>query len=83
MKPLAFLAISTALVLGALQACSTSSPHTAALPDCLEPTCTIATGTAAPPADASDVTAQPDTSVADTSADTADTATDSADASGQ
>jgi hypothetical protein len=69
--------MTTALVLGALQACSTSSPHTAGLPDCLDPTCTIATNTAKPPSDASDVMAQPDTSVADTSV------PDSADASGQ
>gem|GEM_PF-6625813 len=66
MKPFAFLALSTSLVLGLLQACSTANPHAGPLPDCIDPTCTITALALLPPvpdggADA-DTAAVPDTS---------------------
>ncbi len=79
-KPLAFLAVSTAGVLALLQACS-ANPHPDPLPDCVATDCTINKVPPQPQQDGTvlDTSTAPDTSVADTSvADTsvADAATD-------
>jgi ABC-type Fe3+-hydroxamate transport system substrate-binding protein len=42
-KPLIFLALSTAFVMGLLQACSSADPHPTTLTDCVGTNCTIPT----------------------------------------